>query len=151
MPTLIEVEVKRKFLFTVAVSIVTILLLAIAGSVWSHHTLRRLNYEGVQVFQVGNQKVTIEILTYSIAKGDNGPAKIIVSTGNDRRVIDSWFNHDFFTDMRPGYISWCNVDDRHGLDLLIWKREGSELIAYEYVSSHDGKLYTLKMPLRRTQ
>jgi hypothetical protein len=125
----LDVEVKSRFLFIIVAFIVMILLLAVAESVWTHNALRRLEYEGVQVFHVGKQRVTIETLTYSIANGDNGPAKIIVSTGNDHTVIDSWFNHDFFTDIRPGYVSWCNVDDYRGLDLLIWKWDGSELIA----------------------
>ncbi len=109
-----------------------------------------LSYDGVQTYWVGGHSVTIETQSFSLepASGDNGPAKIIISTEGRRTVLDSVYNNDFFTDIRPAYVSWQGVDDAHGRDLLIWKQDSisRELIAADYISSGDGQHHTLNPP-----
>lgn len=143
-------KVKRTHFLATTAAIVILLLLVVGMRLRSRDSLRSLEYDGVQVFRVGNHQVIIETQSASIARHDNGPARIIVSTGGDHTVLDSWFDHDNWMDIRPGYISWRHIDAYQGLDLLLWKPSGrNELTAFEYISSGDGELHTLEVPLRK--
>ena len=107
-----------------------------------------LDYEGIHRYQVGGKQVTIETRSYSIAKGDNGLAKIVVNAGGVQTTLRSTFSNDMYTYIKPAWVSWQNLDDHWGKDLIIWKKDFSgPFTASEYISSRDGCLYRLKIPL----
>ena len=144
----------RKYPLFITITIVLIFFTICVGlSFWSRASLQKLEYDEVHFFQVGKHQVTIETQSYSYVNADNGLAQIIVITGSNRTVLESHFNNDLYMDIRPGYISWENVDNSRGLDLLIWIPERTngtgDLIAHEYISNEDGRLYILASPLRR--
>ena len=140
---------KAHYLLVIAAAIGALLLLAAGVSLWSRELLRELAYDGVQPFRVGGYRVTIETQSYTFAGSDEGPARIIVSTSDGNTELDSSFNNDLYMDVKPAYISWREVDDARGLDLLIWRPYTDGFIASAFVSSGDGRLHTLEPPLTK--
>lgn len=59
---------------------------------------QNLGYEAVHTFYVAGNQVTIETQSYSVANGDNGPAKVIVSADGIQTTIDSRFDEDRYMD-----------------------------------------------------
>lgn len=113
---------------------------------------RGLPHEGIEHFTVGDYPITIETQSYTIAKGDNGPAKLIITHGNQQTTLDSWFDNDLFQNIRPAYISWQQVDDHPQLDLIIWKPTYSGgLLATDYIASRDGQHHPLNPPRQHTR
>jgi hypothetical protein len=111
-----------------------------------------LQYDGTHEFDIGKRHVMIETRSISLGNGDDGDAEIIVSSGGDSTNIASKFSDDNWTFVKPAYISWQDVDDHAGRDLLIWVPSFSTtgpLKAAQYISSRDGKLRTLQVPLER--
>ncbi len=109
-----------------------------------------LEYEGTREFRIANRLVTVETRSVSLGNGDNGDAEIIVSSGVKSTKLTSQFSDDMWTFIRPAYISWEDVDNHPGRDLLIWKPSLSThgpLHAKEYISSEDGELHVLQVPL----
>lgn len=101
-------------------------------------------------FRIANRLVTVETRSVSLGNGDNGDAEIIVSSGVKSTKLTSQFSDDMWTFIRPAYISWEDVDNHPGRDLLIWKPSLSThgpLHAKEYISSEDGELHVLQVPL----
>ena len=113
------------------------------------NAIQSLEYDKIHPFKVGEHAVSIETQSFSITTGDNGPAKLIVSTNGTDTSLSSHFNNDLWLDIRPGYISWQDVDQDRLRDLVIWKPGLNELVALEYISSKDGKLYNLALPLQQ--
>lgn len=112
--------------------------------------LQKLEYDGVQVFQVGVYKVTIETQSAAVSRQDKGPAQIVVLTGAGRVTLESWFDRDNWMDVRPAYITRAEFDEHRGPDLLIWQPSGaSEVTATAYISSAEGQLHMLAIPLKR--
>ena len=111
-----------------------------------------LQYDGTRDFDIGKRHVTIETRSISLGNGDDGDAEIIVSSGGDSTNVASKFSDDNWRFVKPAYISWRDVDDHAGRDLLIWIPSFSTtgpLKAAQYISSRDGKLHTLQVPLER--
>ncbi|MCA9918650.1 MAG: hypothetical protein KC445_11900 [Anaerolineales bacterium] len=139
-----------KPLHKIAAVILLILLIAACLAASLFQPPRALAYEAVQTFPVGSFSATLETQTYSLVHGDNGVAKIIVVAGGEQTVLDTWFDNDLFNDIRPGYVSWQNVDDHWRRDLVIWlPTYDGNLLASAYVSSEDGRLHPLDPPLQR--
>ena len=93
------------------------------------------------VFQVGEHNVRIQTRSFSFGSGDNGKAELIVDCSDRRTRLESDFDNDLYSDIRPAYVSWANLDHDHQKDLLIWKPASShQLEATGFVSSVDGKL-----------
>lgn len=111
-----------------------------------------LEYDGIREFRIANQHVTIETKSLSLGNGDDGDAEIIVSTEKNAIKLPTKFSDDMWTFIRPAYISWENVDGHSAVDLLIWKPTFSThgpLKAEEYISSEDGELHVLQVPIER--
>jgi hypothetical protein len=111
-----------------------------------------LQYDGTHDFDIGKRHVMIETRSISLGNGDDGDAEIIVSSGGDSTKIASKFSDDNWRFVKPAYISWQDVDEHAGRDLLIWIPTFSAtdpLKAAHYISSQDGKLHTLHVPLER--
>ena len=109
-----------------------------------------LDYDEIHTFSVGKHRVAIETQSFSITDGDNGPANVIVSTGETDALLDSVFDNDLFADVRPAYVSWQDIDNDRSLDLLLWiPNLDGKLYASEYISSGDGRLHTLSVPMQR--
>lgn len=113
------------------------------------HSIQPLEYDKIHTFQVGKHPVTIETKSFSVTKGDNGPAKLIISTNGTDTSLSSHFNNDLWLDIRPGYLSWQDMDQDQQRDLVIWTPGWNELVASDYISSTDGKLHNLAAPLQR--
>ncbi len=109
-------------------------------------TLQALEYDKIHTFKVGKHLVSIETKSFSFTKGDNGPAKLIISTNETATSLSSRFNNDLWLDIRPGYLSWQDIDQDRLRDLVIWTPGWNELVASEYISSKDGKLHNLADP-----
>ena len=100
-----------------------------------------LEYDDSHVFQVGEHNVRIQTRSFSFGSGDNGKAELIVDCSDRRTRPESDFDNDLYSDIRPAYVSWANLDHDHQKDLLIWKPASShQLEATGFVSSVDGKL-----------
>ena len=141
---------QTKRFFKIGGFIGLILLIGLGLIAYFFQPPRGLEYEAVQTFRVGSFSATLETQTYTIAQGDNGAAKIIVSAGGEQTVLDSWFDNDLFNDIRPAYVSRQNVDDHWRRDLVIWQPTYSGgLTAAAYISSSDGRFHPLDPPLER--
>ena len=141
---------QTKRFFKIGGFIGLILLIGLGLIAYFSQPPRGLEYEAVQTFRVGSFSATLETQTYTIAQGDNGAAKIIVSAGGEQTVLDSWFDNDLFNDIRPAYLSRQNVDDHWQRDLVIWQPTYSGgLTATAYISSSNGRFHTLTPPLQR--
>ena len=144
---------KQIMLFTVLFALA---IVAIAGARQLLMAYQRvpagLQYDGTHEFDIGKRHVMIETRSISLGNGDDGDAEIIVSSGGDSTNIASKFSDDNWTFVKPAYISWQDVDDHAGRDLLIWIPAFSTtgpLKAAQYISSRGGKLHTLQVPLER--
>lgn len=112
-----------------------------------------LEYDGTRDFHIANRRVTVETRSVSLGNGDKGDAEIIILSGGNSTKLASKFSDDMWTFIRPAYISWEDVDNHSGRDLLIWKPSFSThgpLNAKEYLSSEDGELHVLQVPLERS-
>lgn len=129
--------------------LVTVCLAAVIGvGLWLGEHFRALEYDGVHIFRVGNQRVSIK--TKSLASGDNGPAEVIIDCLGAQTKLQSSFNADLFSDVRPAYVSWEYIEQDWYRDLVIWKPSSSGgLEASEFVSSMDGKLHVMKIRRQR--
>ena len=74
------------------------------------NSMQPLEYDQIHTFKVGKHPVTIETQSFSFTKGDNGPAQLIISTNGTETSLSSRFNNDLWLDIRPGYLSWQDVD-----------------------------------------
>lgn len=134
----------------IVIGLVTATVIFGTGCVRKETTsMHALEYDKIHPFRVGKHPVSIETQSFSITTGDNGPAKLIVSTNGIDTSLSSHFNNDLWLDIRPGYISWTDVDQDRLRDLVIWKPGLNELVASEYISSKDGKLHNLALPLQQ--
>lgn len=112
-----------------------------------------LEYDGTREFHIGNRRVTVQTRSITLGNGDNGEAEIVVFSGGNSTSLPSKFSDDMWTFVRPAYISWEDVDGHSGRDLLIWKPTFSTqgpLKAKEFISSEDGELHVLQVPLERS-
>ena len=111
-----------------------------------------LEYDGTRDFRIANRRVTVQTRSISLGNGDDGDAEILVSSGETSTKLPSNFSDDMWTFIKPAYISWEDVDGHSGRDLLIWKPSFSTqgpLKAKEFISSEDGELHVLQVPLER--
>ena len=111
-----------------------------------------LEYDGTREFRITNRRVTVETRSISLGNGDDGDAEIIVSCRGKSTKLHSKFSDDMWTFIKPAYISWEEVDEHSGRDLLIWKPSFSThgpLKTSEFISSEDGELHILQVPLER--
>lgn len=122
----------------------TVCLAAVLGfSWWWGGQFRALEYDGVRVFSVGKHRVSIA--TKSLATGDNGAAELTIDCHNAQTSLPSSFNADLYSDVRPAYVSWEDIDDDWYKDLVIWRP--SSLGGVEtsgFISSIDGQLHVMK-------
>ena len=126
----------------------TVIAVFVAFAVWFLRSLPvRLEDDSIQSFRVGGHQVEIETRSISNS-GEDGEAVIVVSAGGDQTRLKSSFDYDLWNNYPPGYTSLQFVDDHFGRDLLIWRRGGAGLSATEYVSTGDGKLHTLAVPVK---
>jgi hypothetical protein len=150
---IVEEILRRKW----AVSFVVLLAVAPAMVIGARQLLiayqrvpTGLEYDGAREFRIANRLVTVETRSVSLGNGDDGDAEIIVSSSVKSTKLTSQFSDDMWTFIRPAYISWEDVDNHPGRDLLIWKPSFSThgpLHAKEYISSEDGELHVLQVPL----
>ena len=129
--------------------LITVCFAAVFGvGLWVGEHFRALEYDGVHVFGVGNHCVSIK--TKSLASGDNGPAELIIDCLGAQTKLQSSFNADLFSDVRPAYVSWEDIDQDWYRDLVIWKPSSlGGLEASEFVSSMDGQLHVLEIRRQR--
>ena len=111
-----------------------------------------LEYDGAREFRIANRRVIVETRSISLGNGDDGDADIVVSSGGNSTTFPSRFSDDMWTFIKPAYISWEDIDNHSGRDLLIWRPSFSThgpLKAQDYISSEDGELHVLQVPLER--
>lgn len=113
------------------------------------NSMRPLEYDQIHTFKVGKHPVTIETKSFSFTKGDNGPAQLIISTNGTETSLSSRFNNDLWLNIRPGYLSWQDVDQDQLRDLVIWTPALDQLVASAYISGQDGTLHQLADPLQQ--
>ena len=132
--------------------VVVVSLLAVLGvSLWLGEHVRALEYDGRQTFKVGKHRIAIETKSFSITSGDDGPAEVIVSCHDGHTTMKSSFNADLFSDLRPAYVSWEDIDHDWYPDLVIWKPGSMRgLEANEFISSVDGQLHVMKIQRQRS-
>ena len=131
--------------------VVVVSLCAVLGvSLWPGEHFRALEYDAKQTFKVGKHRIAIETRSFSITSGDNGPAEVIVSCHDGDTTMKSSFNADLFSDLRPAYVSWEDIDHDWYRDLVIWKPGSIRgLEANEFISSVDGQLHVMRMQRQR--
>ena len=145
---------KRAVSFVVLLSVAPVMVIGTLQLLIAYQRVPTgLEYDGTRDFHIANRRVTVETRSVCIGNGDNGDAEIIVSSGGISTKLPSKFSDDMWTFIRPAYISWEDVDNHDGRDLLIWKPSFSThglLNAEEYISSEDGELHVLQVPLVRS-
>ena len=104
------------------VGVVVVSLSVVLGvSLWLGEHFRALEYDGQQTFKVGKHRIAIETKSFSITSGDDGPAQVIVGCHDGQTALESRFNADLFSDLRPAYVSWGDIDHDWYRNLVIWK------------------------------
>jgi hypothetical protein len=127
-------------------------LVGIGSGLWwvrPHEWIRPLEYDTTTPTEVGEIGVSIRTESFSITDGDNGPARVTLSTDTETVVVDSTFNNDLFSDVRPGYLSRRDVDGDGRRDLVLWIPGINGLESTTYVSGANGAVTKLDVALER--
>lgn len=96
----------------------------------------------VQTVYVANAGVYHVTITLTPHGNDNGSVTVTIqSNGQPIGVIESQYNYDFFANQPAGWFQqrWIDGDWRRDLMLVTADESG-----YAYVSSRDGKLYSME-------
>ena len=109
-----------------------------------------LEYENFHHFDVGEHRITIETRSFSITSGDDGAAALVVQCSSGPKILESSFDNDLYSDIRPAYVTWADIDEDVYQDLVIWKPGLShQLEANEFVSSSDGEVHEMAVQRQR--
>ncbi len=95
-----------------------------------------------QTIYVANAGVYRVTMTLTPHGNDNGPVTLqLQSNGQPVGVIESQYNYDLFANQPAGWFQQRWIDGDWRRDLLLATADGS---GFAYVSSQDGKLYSLE-------
>lgn len=148
-----NVNRKRTVVFVMLLAFALVMILGARQLLLAYQRIPTgLEYDGTRELRIANRRVTVETRSISLGNGDDGDAEIVVSSGGNSTKLSSKFSDDMWTFIKPAYISWEDIDGHSGRDLLIWKPSFSThgpLKAKEYISSEDGELHVLQVPLER--
>ena len=129
----------------------TACLAAVLGvGLWRSEHFQELEYDDLHRFDVGKHPVTIETRSLSINSGDNGAAELVVECPSGQTLLKSSFDTDLYSDIRPAYVSWTDIDQDCCQDLVIWKPALSHQVeANEFVSGIDGEVHAMPIQCQR--
>ncbi len=135
-----------KIVTLIAVLLITVLAVCVRRS----ERFCALEYDQLHRFDVGKYQITIRTRSLSINSGDNGAAELVVECPSGQTLLKSSFDTDLYSDIRPAYVSWTDIDQDCCQDLVIWKPGLSHQVeANEFVSGIDGEVHGMAVQCQR--
>jgi hypothetical protein len=135
-----------KIVTLIAVLLITVLAVCVGRS----ERFCALGYDELHRFDVGKYQITIRTRSLSISSGDNGAAELVVECPSGQKILESRFDNDLYSDLRPAYVTWADIDEDGYQDLVIWKPGLSHQVeANEFVSGIDGEVHGIAVQCQR--